>query len=283
MSSDKQEEIYLGTRGESFKNLITNLLKRGNIAPKYMKALTDENGIKKYSQAFTASSVDAINNYEMYEQLGDGYFHSFIVWYAYRRFPQLMCPKGVKVVARIKINYGSKQTFHALADKLGFWPFVSASVEQRGKNKKSLLEDVFEAFLGVTGLLLEEHSRPGVGYAIIYDILQSIFDELNISLSYNDLYDPKTRLKQTFDKYKDLGEAGYILERDETNGLAVVTACIKPSNKAPRNQWTKLAIGRAPGQKEAEQKAALQAIEVLKKRGFFRPPDPEYEFFCATV
>lgn len=271
--------IYLGTRGAPFKSLITGLLTKGNISPKYMKALTDNDSMRKYEQSFTATSADATNNYEMFEQLGDLYANSFIVWYAYRRFPQLVCPNGVKVVARLRINYGAKQSFHNIADKLGFWPFISASYEQRGKNKKSLLEDTLESFCGVTAYIIDKRTRPGVGYAIVYDILASIFDDIPISLEYEDLYDPKTRLKETFDKFRaDLGNVDYTFEY--TDMYTTATAWKLPHKKAPRETWVAIGTGRASGQKDAEQKASLEGLETLKANGFFKEPPPEYKFFC---
>jgi dsRNA-specific ribonuclease len=66
---------------------------------------------------------------------------------------------------------------------------------------KPLIEDVFEAFLGCTEYILDNEFRPGVGYAIVHDILSSIFDSIDISLEYNKLYDAKTRLKELFDSH----------------------------------------------------------------------------------
>jgi len=281
--SYQNSEMYIGTRGEKFKSLIESVVSKGNVSPKFMKALTSEESMKEYSRAFTSTSANQENNYEIYEQLGDGYFHSFIVWYSYSRFPQLNCTKGVKVVARIKINYSSKQTFHIIAKKLGFWPFISASVEERAINEQSLLEDVFESFLGVTGFLIEKNSVPGVGYAVIYSILKNIFDDIQISLSYEDLYDAKTRLKETFDKFEQElgGRESYEINYNETERLNVTTIYIK-NKKIPKYQWKVLAQGKATGQKESGQIAAKNALEILKSNGIFKEPPEEYKFFCAV-
>jgi len=173
--------------------------------------------MKSYGQAFTASSADPVNNYERFEQIGDVTANKFIVWYAYKRFPQLNCTDGVKVVARLRINYGSKQFFAPLGESLGFWDYISAQedgkakgMKYRNRQKKDLLEDCIESFIGCTEYLLDQAFRPGVGYGIVYDILSSIFDEIPMSLKYDDLYDPKTRLKQTFDAYSQLGDWHFI-------------------------------------------------------------------------
>lgn len=200
-------ELYEGSRGEDFKEFIISLLKKGNLKDKYIKILTTEESMKKYEFAFTAESlVHPENNYECYEQMGDRAASHFMASYFFRRFPQLECSAGNKVVARLGINYGAKKSFSKISSDLGFWRFITCPEngnipkrKYRETHMKDLLEDVFEAFLGCTEKLLDEAFRQGVGYAIIYDILSNIFDKIPISLEYEDLMDAKTRLKETFD------------------------------------------------------------------------------------
>ena len=297
--------IYLGSRGQDFKNMIVGLLKRGNLKAKYIDLLTDEKSLLAYGQAFTAVTADKVDNYERFEQIGDVTANKFIVWYAYRRFPQLDCTDGVKVVARLRINYGAKQFFAPLGEQLGFWNFISAAedgVERnmyyRNKNKKDLLEDCIEAFIGCTEYLLDKAFRPGVGYGIVYDILASIFDEIDMSLRYEDLYDAKTRLKETFDNYKnELGQNQwiYITNRQDTGEKysmkkSVVYQIPKNTSKQvinngldilPQSYWIPLGSGIASSQADAEQLAAKKGIETLKNMGYFKDPPQEYDRFCA--
>jgi dsRNA-specific ribonuclease len=271
--------IYLGTRGTPFKTLISGLLTKGRVAPKYIQILTDEEGMKLYSQAFTASSANPAFNYEIFEQLGDLCVNQFIVWYVYRRFPQLFCPLGVKVAARLRINYGAKGNLYMIAARLKFWEYISASQEQRDTNKKDLLEDTMESFCGVTAYILDQRTRPGVGYAIVYDILKDIFDNLPMSLAYEDLYDPKTRLKETFDRFKsDIGEVKYTYEKNDNGTKALVWSV--PYKGAVNKDWIFLASDNALAKKDAEKKAASKAIISLKERGYYKEPPDEYKFFC---
>ena len=39
----------------------------------------------------------------------------------------------------------SLQSFYKIAENLGFWPYISASVEERSKRMRPLMEDVLEA------------------------------------------------------------------------------------------------------------------------------------------
>jgi dsRNA-specific ribonuclease len=268
------ETIYLGPRGVDFRDLIYGLLKKGNLKPKYIKSLTTDESMEEFSKAFTSETADKYNNCEVFEQLGDLSANKFIVTYMYKRFPKLNCTKGVKVVARLRINYGSKQSFFKIAQDLGFWSFVSASRDERQRRMKPLLEDCLEAFLGCVECLLDERFRIGVGYAIVYDILESIFDDMSISLAYEDLYDPKTRLKELFDHHKaQLGQLKYREEKKGSITKSVVSQIIKKNVLV-------LGTGSASLKSDAQQKAAVMALKYLNSKGFTKPIPKIYTEFC---
>lgn len=277
MSQFHEDSIYNGHRGESFKQLIVSLLKRSKISSSRIERFTDDESMKLYDQAFTACSANSSNNYEMFEQLGDVTANKFIVWYMYRRFPQLYTTKGVKVVARLRIKYGARQSFSDVGSRLGFWDFISASQEDRDRKKKDLLEDCVESFVGVTEFIIDKQNMIGVGNAVVYDILKSIFDEMSISLKYEDLYDPKTRLKELFDCFKsELGSLKYTNTRDIETGI--FTACAQISN----SKCLKTGIvgsGCASKLKDAEQKAAQNALNTINSFGYVKPVPPEYAEF----
>lgn len=306
MSSD----IYNGTRGAPFKTLISGLMERGNLKDKYIDVLTNDDNMKKFSKAFTAASANSKENYEIYEQLGDVSANKFIVWYAYQRFPQLQCPLGVKVVARLRINYGAKNSFAGIADSLGFWPFISAaedgtdrSAKYRARHKKDLLEDVFEAFVGCTEQILDQEYRPGVGYGVVYDILKSIFDKIAISLKFEDLYDAKTRMKELFDAFGDsIGSYQFIDTRDyavDSEGSPYTTALaslyqVPPGGNRrpmkvsgpegpelrPNKGWKLIGSASAPTKSAAQQRASEQGIATLNRLGYVKEVPMEYRLFC---
>lgn len=276
MAQNNIPQMYLGDRNDKFKQFIISTLNKGKLHKKYIEMLTTEDSIKLYMDAFTSDEVDPENNYQIFEQMGDSTGNKFIVTYMYNRFPYLRCVDGVKIIARLKINYGSKQTFSGIAHSLGFWPFISATTDLRQRKMKSLLEDVFEAFIGVTEHILDTKSRIGVGYAIVYQLLSRIFDDMNISLKYNDLYDAKTRLKELFDTYgNDLGKLIYEdicppLQKDNKD-LNRVSKCIIYHQKSSK---IKLGEGTASLKADAQQIAANKSLEILNSQGWIKPiPD----------
>lgn len=269
------QEIYWGERGDAFRETILSVLRRADLKEKYVQKLTDKEGMKQYSIAFTSETASP-DNYEVFEQLGDLSINKFIVWYSYRRFPQIYCPNGVKIAARLRINYGSKGSLYKIANDLGFWPFISSSMEEREHSKRNLLEDCMESFIGCTEFMLDRDFMPGIGYPIVYTILKSIFDEKHISLKYEDLFDAKTILKELFDSRKDLGEWKIVDGGPVESGKSALALQI-----INRKQTV---IGRGTGniKSEAEQAAAAEALQYFKRLGISKPVAKIYRDLCVS-
>lgn len=255
-------EIYNGIRGESFKNLITTILKRGKVKNSIINLLLDDEGIKLFDIAFTHPSVNADLNYEYLEFLGDSVVNTAIVWYISKRFSQLKNSKGVKVLARLKINLVSKKSFAKCAGNLNLWDYISCSEVIRSTCKRKVLEDVFEALFGAITFLMDSKIFPGSGYAIIYAIVSDLFDEMDISLKYEDLFDARTRIKELFDYYKDIGELQYNTVKD---GAVFYSQAflIRPDK-------TKILLGNSSANTKGESihNASYHAINVLKTMGY---------------
>lgn len=212
-----------------FRNLVISILKKCKLKTKTIEYILDTphngwTGIQLFGACCTHKSIHPINNYEIFEFKGDSTANNCLVWYFAERFPELNDPECVKTLARLKINYGSKKTFFSLAEKLGLWEFISAGTEERitrtkvkrnnmielvenktivdikQTKKKSLLEDSFEAFIGLIHTLIDIHVKKGFGFKICYNLIKTLYDDMDISLEHSDLYDAKTRLKEYFDK-----------------------------------------------------------------------------------
>ena len=191
-------EIHMGARDVSFKDMLSKAFEGVKLKVKYKDLLLTEKSLGIFDHVFTSFTANTGFDYEFYEQLGDSVLTQFIVFYSYKRFPQLKQKTGVHVVALIRHKYVSKDVLPVIAEGLGFLPFISASFDSL-KKKEKLLEDVFEAFIGAVTSILDEEIRHGVGYAVAYDLLSSIYDKIDISLAYENLKDPVTRLKEIFD------------------------------------------------------------------------------------
>lgn len=257
-----------------FQEKIRTLLRLSFLKQKYIMKITDPEGMALYEQAFTHSSVNPCN-YEWLEILGDATLNKCIVWYINNRFPQLHNAEGVKVIARLKIRLVSKNNFSEIAEQFGFLPFIQLDEENMKTklNLKSILEDVLEAFFGATEMLVDKHFDQGSGHGVCYHLLKNIMDRKHISLKYEDLYDPITRLKETFDIFRSSSLWGQVryenIKEGSTQYVTVFQFDPASGRKVP------LGYASAPTLDEAKQKAAMIAIERLASHGFRRPV-PEY-------
>jgi len=261
--------IYFGDRNESFKTMILNVLKKYKVKKSIRDILTTEENLTLYGCAFTSDTADINNNYEVYEQLGDVSCNKALVSYFYTIFPFLKKREGVKVVARLRINYASKDTFAEIAEKLGFLPYISASYYTLEKERKSLLEDVFEAFIGVTESIIDDYYREkgliGIGYACIYKIITGIFETKDISLDYSKLYDAKTRLKEVFDMYKNnIGNAVYEERKNDNKETKIKIFMQLGNDKKILSESQSTHLNKS----EIEQVASEIAINKLRELGY---------------
>lgn len=283
-----------------FRTLIeTTLSKYGQLNSKTIETiLTSEydgkTGLQLYGQGFTHKSIDEENNYEYFEWIGDSTANNCICWYLTHRFPKLKQPKAVKILARLKANLGSKHTFEKISEQLGFWDFISSGMDEmkkggevieyevRQRKKKDLLEDTLESFIGVTNTLLDNIIREGVGYKICYNIIKTIYDDIDISLKYTDLWDPITRLKEIFDMYCDRGLGGKFSKKNieavetENQNDEYTTWNITVVYKEGGRKYT-LGSGSHAKKKEAEQRAASESIRLLNESGYTKEEDSIYK------
>ena len=327
LTEDELNEEYIGERGEAFNQLILSLLRKGKLTKTLVDKVFDKS---LFSQIFTHPSISE-ENYEYYEFLGDLVVNKSIGQYLSRRFPQLRCPQGVRVLTRLKINLVSKKVLAEFAESLNFWDFISATQEFRLTKKKPMLEDCFEAFMGALEQQIDEvccktdkagRFTSGGGYKICYNIIQNVLDKYPIcgglpnkdgvqigKLKYKELVDPKTRLKELFDlKRNELGKVKYQSVRNEqlcnTEVYAdrkqiwsdeikkwVSQSTISPSynlrnlirnhgNMPIPSEKIVLGHGTAALQADSQQAAALQALILLNRAGFSRPPPAHYAMFC---
>lgn len=269
MDTIETTAIYYGPRDNSFKDFLLNIVQYTGASKQYLGRYINDETLPFFNMAFTSKTVNEESNYETFEQMGDATIGKFIVWSSYEKFPHLRGKsEAVEIIARMKINLGSKETLSQIAEDMGIWPYISASEDLRQRSKKTLLEDVFEAFIGALEYIIHDfsdpnYSQPGVAYQLIYTLLLRLFEPYTLKIDYNILVDPKNRLKGVFDQYKEqLGsDAVYKSERVQKNNKNIFIT------KVYDVHGNFLGEGAAALKKDAEKKASEQAILALERRG----------------
>lgn len=274
MSSDK-----------SFKKFITSLLSQARVKEKSIKLFTDEASMLEYRTAFTHKSYGD-DNYELYEFVGDTIVNHAVADYIHDRFPRIV---SVKWLTRIKHNLMSNKVLATFVEKNGWVEHIRFGEEMQEEINSltsiidsddhiKILGDVFEAFAGTLTNVVNKKKRRGVGYAVVYRIVEMYLDTHEMSLEYEDMFDAKSRLKELFDKYGwgDINRA-MKSEREEDGRLWTVTVSgyprgdktVKPENKVV------LSTVKIAGKSDAQQLASEKAIEKLGKYKIsVLPPDP---------
>ena len=282
-SHNPQHIMYSAPRNHNFIEFIDRILEEyGDVSKNNRENILDKEGLSYYASSFTSPSYDENVNYEFMEILGDSTLNKAIIWYFARRFPQINSSDGIDILTRLKIKFIQKKSFSFLAEKVGFWPYISTNFNRElNEEKIKTLEDVFEAFFGATELVIDKKYSIGTGYKICYKIISRLLDRLSISIDYENLVDSKTRLKELFDhnKHKGIGIFEYLKQVQ----IRASEKIYKSSVKRTVESGESFIIGSGEGYKmeEAEQNAATNSLEMLKTQGFIKIIPDEYIKYCT--
>lgn len=241
---------------ESFSRFIQDLFSRLGINDKRLADYMDI-----FYEAFTTVGIDEKRNYQWLEQLGDVYFNSLLVDHIYKKYPHLCNHASVKVVARLRILYAGKDKMCLMAEQWGFWPWINGTSFEKLNMKKSLLEDVFEAFFGACKIVGDKIA-PYYGYVVCAQAFDTMYKNFDFAVDkhasdsqlYNTLVDSTSRLKELRDCFKqELATLEYSDVKVEHKFIARVHLGQKIIGKS--EPFCKL--------KDAKKQAAEQALKYL--------------------
>jgi dsRNA-specific ribonuclease len=231
--NSKVHDIYSENKQE-FKSFFKQLLKtRGGMNDESIEKILDDDGLNHLKIAFTHSSfISEFENLELYEILGDVTVNKCIIWYIYRHIIDLKDnPKAVMLVDQLKKKYASKKTLSFFSKKLNFQRFIRWKELPYIENKSekhikyivlddSVYEDVFEAFCAALENIIDLKLCISVGYSVVYNIIASLMNEIQIETDISQLVDFKTQLKEINDIRKNkYGDRQVIYESIKVNEL----------------------------------------------------------------
>lgn len=166
----------------------------------HVNKLLDNNALEKYwKRAFTHSSADPDNNYELLEAYGDKTMDYCLTLYFRRAF-------GDENLDAQKLNYIKREYISgpfqaALTRNLGLDAYIYYN--PKIDLKRNIEEDVLEAFFGALNCLADDTLGPGMGFLYCNNLFTKIYNSANIDLT-KIKKDDKTVLKELFEaKYND--------------------------------------------------------------------------------
>ncbi len=262
-----------------YKFIYTLLSNYALLSDSEIDKILDEEGMKIMTSAVTHWSVaEEVEDYEVWETLGDVTLNKIMVWYMFRRFPEAT---SEELTEAKKINV-SKGQFPVYAHTLNLPQYVRyRSVNyQSGKNvltihlDKSIKEDTFEAFFGALEYLIDSRIILGAGYIACYNIVTHVLDQQQMTIELSKIKDSITQLKEIFDTRKKFGDS-FEYTFDYQNKKLIVTLKFNKDLPSPINHkdfegkkvphTVKLEVKNIQNEKDGQRKASEQALIFLKK------------------
>lgn len=237
-----------------FRSFIIDLLGKCSLPKDYIAVLASSDNIVRFRQAFTHESV-SVDNYEVYETLGDVTLNKCVIWYFKRMIPNITPEK----LTLLKIKFTSTKLMSTFARELGFDRHIIAANDTY-KHKCNILEDVLESFIGCTECLIDDQLQLHLGYKYMYAFvsmyIETYINDININES-EDLMDPISILKNISDKHKFSLE--YVHEVLTIHGIKHIQTRVLVNNSVI------LAIEVSRAKKASKGLAATSALNAIKK------------------
>ncbi len=204
--------------------------------------------LKHRSYVYVEEGRDRLESNERLEFLGDAVLELLVTEFLFRRFAD----KGEGELTQMKSQLVSRTVLAQQAKLLGVGTFVLLSVDERGANggqRPSILCDTLEALIGAIyldgGL---EAARAFVQRAVLADFRQIVQQDATFNF--------KSKLLE-YSQSMGNGPPRYLVHDEEGpdhDKLFIVEVCIT---------GRRLGWGRGRSKKEAQQRAAKDALESL--------------------
>lgn len=221
---------------EDFRKFLREILFRYcDIKEKYLDVFLSPENMVLFTKSFTSPTYDAENNYEIFEFLGDLSVNKTVCKYFYVKMKNMGLFNGdtstgamsnLDMLSRIKITYQSTKKLSEMARLLKFKDFIrykdpeppleGAKYDKRKLplDKNKLLEDVYEALCGCLEEVIDKYySRTG--YQVVENFITNSLDrivsdgDLENMMSYDSMYDAKSRLNNKMGGYVHEAKVGY--------------------------------------------------------------------------
>lgn len=252
---------------QALRNFLINLFYNRAFDPQVendrmlFKEILDDAHMPLWQCVFTHSSFDPINNYELWEYLGDKVLKHTFATYVIDKFPEIKSPKILTLMDNYYMGYEYQS---ALSMELG----IPNMIISKQPIKRKDYEDVFEAVFGMLDHIINKVFK-NQGYAYAYKFLSSILSKKDISVIEE--RDPRSRFKAMLDIItKTTNFVRPVIDKkysDLPNGKQTVTITLSQTIADHQNiiyQQT----GDEENQSRILAEVSLKGIEFLEKKGY---------------
>ena len=237
--------------------------------------LSDKNDINTYRKAFVHNSYCTRKNenfkeaneecpegvlplqefsYERMEYLGDSLLNIATSHYLFERYPY----EEEGFLARMKTKLVNGNMLAFLSEKSDFSNFmiISKQIEEsEGRVTKSLLEDIFESFIGAMFLDFSKNINKNVAFEVVCKFIENVYET---NIDFAELINRDNNYKDKLSKYFQHNFSSvpkfFEVNINIVNNKKEYTYCVK------NNEDLIVGIGKEYSKKKAEQESARQAL-----------------------
>ena len=208
-------------------------------------------------------------NYERLEFIGDSIIKPILTDYITSYFIN----QNEGFLSKLRSRLEKTQFFSNLTKLLNLKDYILISRQYEETDTRntnlSIMEDVFEAFIGALYLDAKEQKDCGYAFKVIHDLIYNIFesDTFNLDLRKMSIDDNYKDKLNSFCNMNKLPQPVYKLK-----DIQSITSK-RGNNMYKYNEYTVLvivrefeAIGKSKTKKDAEQKAALNMLNVITNK-----------------
>ena len=208
-------------------------------------------------------------NYERLEFIGDSIIKPILTDYITSYFIN----QNEGFLSKLRSRLEKTQFFSNLTKLLNLKDYILISRQYEETDTRntnlSIMEDVFEAFIGALYLDAKEQKDCGYAFKVIHDLIYNIFesDTFNLDLRKMSIDDNYKDKLNSFCNMNKLPQPVYKLKDVQS-----ITSK-RGNNMYKYNEYTVLvivrefeAIGKSKTKKDAEQKAALNMINMISNK-----------------
>jgi len=228
-----------------------------------IEKLFDQEALDKYWRpAFTDSSVNSEDNYEVFEYLGDRHLGSIFSSYCYKRFGKNY---DQSVGTMLHVIYMDAKYQGYLSEQMGLNRFIKYHELTTNTGQKAK-GNIFESFFGCLEELGNDRVSTLYGTGLCTNLITIIFDSIEINLG-NIKKNPIMRLKEFFEKQNIAFSYKSDISDKPNAGNMKVT--ILNENGIPFTTQTHKIIGIGYGhdQTSAQEKASEELLQYFASIG----------------
>ena len=252
------------------------LYHRGRVDKHYLSVILDEEGTQLFRQAFTHWSMLGDPNYELFEMLGDTTFNKVVVFYMMNRFKELMDdPDANYKLTEASKLYKGRNVADKFSDTLGLPSVARWRNLTYGQSPTKMVEmdnkfktDLFESFLAAVELIVDKKIFAFAGYSIVYNILASLFDDIEMTVDLRLTKPATAQLKELVDRLH--GDKVFINIKTDDNdiiGVRLKLSFAQEGGLATRNGGRvyeqQFESGHIRGKEAGEDKVCQLALKWL--------------------